>query len=446
MLPRPLRESDNRRGQFLAAPRLDQTTVADATEAVLGIPWSRDVREVEAVRVDVAVTGRRRAPLGVSMGVRPKAIRWTLTVRQPTPIVRAPPGRLCQTGDRKPDWEAVMKGVTRFTGLSLLALALLLVLALASVASAQQRTANEQLLNDGSGSSRLAPTSTTVLKDRFDPASASFAHGSHRRAVHRREVPHRRPALGQDRLAAHDAAQRGQVGRVQPARQRHRLQPHGGLPVWRSEGQGRYLNVRVMIPRRSTGTVDSSSGTTAAADTQLLTFSPVVEPELLLSRGWAVAEVSSTAWCRPSRTPTRSDDSYWKSVDEMYQADPAYYWAYAAHPDWWSNPNGVAISDGATLRNLAGLVKNLLYREACRSPRYTYWLGWSMGGGAGTAVNTGRDRDGNYTGGDFVVPYEKSSGKVFDGFIALEPVYYATAPVDKQFPAAAPVLVHRRRR
>ncbi len=63
-----------------------------------------------------------------------------------------------------------------------------------------------------------------------------------------------------------------------------------------------------------------------------------------------------------------------------------------------------------------------------------------MGGGAGTAVNTGRDRDGNYTGGDFVVPYDKASGKVFDGFIALEPVYYATAPVDKQFPAAAPYV------
>ena len=83
-------------------------------------------------------------------------------------------------------------------------------------------------------------------------------------------------------------------------------------------------------------------------------------------------------------------------------------------------------------------MKNLLYRERGCQPSSTYWLGWSAGGGAGTAVNTGRDRLGNYTGGDFVVPYDKTSGKVFDAFMALEPVYSAAAPVDKQFPVAAP--------
>ena len=332
-----------------------------------------------------------------------------------------------------------MKGVTRITGLGLLALALLVVLALASVASAKQQTANERLLNDGSGSSRLAPTSTTVLADRFNPASLSFATG----------ISDVKFAVGKFRT---DVKLSGQIAPpLKMQRNGVKWDEYNLLvsgigfnrtavyPYGVAEGQGRYLNVRVMIPQKHWNgrLVFWHHG---AADTQLLAFSPVVEPELLLSRGWAVAQAQFNGVAPAQQNPNAADDSYWKSVDEMYLADPVNYWAYAAHPDWWSNPNGVAISDGATLRNLAGLVKNLLYREACRSPRYTYWLGWSMGGGAGTAVNTGRDRDGNYTGGDFVVPYQKSSGKIFDGFIALEPVYYATAPVDKQFPAAAPYV------
>ena len=318
-----------------------------------------------------------------------------------------------------------------------IALIVLAVLVLAPSALAKQPSANELLLNEGSGASALAPTSTTLLADRFDPASASFVTGVTDVKFCVEKI--RTDVQLWDRIASPLRMKRNGVKWNE-----YNLLVSGigfnrgaTFPYGVAEGQGRYLNLRVVVPR------DGWNGRLVfwhhgAADTQLLTYTPVVEPELLVSRGYAVAEAQFNGVVPAQQNPNAVDDSYWKAVDEMYQSDPAYYWAYAAHPDWWSNPNGVAISDGATLRNLAGLVKNLLYREAGSQPLYTYWLGWSMAGGAGTAVNTGRDRDGNYTGGDFVVPYDRSSGKVFDAFMALEPVYYATAPVDKQFPVAAP--------
>ena len=70
-----------------------------------------------------------------------------------------------------------MKSAAHASRLLLIALVLIAVLVLAPGASAQQPTANELLLSDGSGNSPLAPTSTTVLADRFSIASASFLTG-----------------------------------------------------------------------------------------------------------------------------------------------------------------------------------------------------------------------------------------------------------------------------
>lgn len=331
-----------------------------------------------------------------------------------------------------------MKAVAHASKLVWIVIVLVGVLALASGASAAQPTANQLLLNDGSGSSSLAPTSTTVLTNRFNPASASFFTG----------VTDVEFAVGTSRT---DVQVSNTIAR--PLRmQRSGVEWNeynlliSGLGFSRTalygygvqQGKGRYLNVRVMVPDDWNGRLFFWHH--GSADTQLLMYTPVVEPELLLARGWAVVEAQFNGPAPAQQNPNASDDSYWKSVDEMFNLDSVNYWSYAAHPSWWSNPNGVAISDGATLRNLAGLVKNLLYVEEGRQPRHSYWFGWSAGGPAGTAVDTGRDQYGNYTGGDFVVPYDRSSGKVFDGFMALEPVNSATAPVDPQFPVAAPYV------
>jgi len=332
-----------------------------------------------------------------------------------------------------------MKTAARATKLIVLVLVLVAALALASAASAKQPTANQLLLNDGSGSSMLAPTSTTVLKDRFVPASPSFVSGVTDVKFAVEKI--RTDIQLWDRIAPPLRMQRNGV-----KWEEYNLLVSGTgfnvgavYPYGKAQGQGRYLNVRVMVPRHGWNgrLMFWHHGN---ADTYLLTYTPVVEPELLLSRGWAVAEAHFNGPAPAQQNPNASDDSYWKSVDEMYQFDPINYWAYPTHPDWWSNPNGVAIDDGATLRNVAGLVKNLLYREAGRQPARTYWLGWSRGGSAGTAVDSGRDSAGNYTGGDFVVPYDKRSGKVFDGFMGMEPSVSRTAPVDKQFPVAAPFV------
>ncbi len=53
-------------------------------------------------------------------------------------------------------------------------------------------------------------------------------------------------------------------------------------------------------------------------------------------------------------------------------------------------------------------------------------------------MNIGRDTVGNYTGGNFNIPYVRSSGKIYDGFAALEPVNIAQTPVDPVFPISAP--------
>lgn len=316
------------------------------------------------------------------------------------------------------------------------------LLAISTPSSAKSRSANDLLLSDVPDSSSLTPTATAVQRNRFDPSSDSFlTRISDVKFTVGRE---RTDVALSDRIEKPVKVERNGVkwdeynmlvsgfGFNQSGRF-----PTGSLyPYGVDEGAGRYLNVRVMIPKQWNGRLVFWHH--GSSDTQLLTFTPVVEPELLLARGWAVAQAHFNGVAPEQQNPNASDDSYWKSVDEMYLSDEANYWSYNAHPTWWSNVGGVAISDGATLRNLTGLVKNLLAHEAGSPPSHSYWLGWSAGGAAGTAVNTGRDPSGNYTGGNFVMPYDQGSGKVFDGFMALEPVFSRTAPVDKEFPVSAP--------
>ena len=326
----------------------------------------------------------------------------------------------------------------------------LLVLAFSATASAGtgappgQPTANQLLLTTVSADPALAPTATTVYQNRFSTTSPTYATAvtDVKFAVEkiRTDVQLWSRIASPLRMERHgvkwdeyNLLVSGQGFYAQNATTRV-LYPYGV-----QQGMSRYLNVRVMVPR-SGWNGHLFFWHHGAADTQALMYSPVVEPELLLSRGWAVAEAQFNGVVPAQQNPNATDDSYWKSVDEMFLADPNYYSSYAVHPDWFSNPNGVAIGDGATLRNLTGLVKNLLYLEEGRQPSRTYWFGWSAGGPAGTALDTGCDRYGNFTGGDFNVPYDKSSGKVFDAFVALEPVYYASATVDPQFPIVAPFV------
>jgi hypothetical protein len=336
----------------------------------------------------------------------------------------------------KQDWKSV-----RSVGALCVSIGLF---AMSAMAHGGPPTANDLLLRPSSGAvSELAPTSTIVSKNRFDPAAVKFETGITDVKFAVEKI--RTDVLISDRIAPPLRMKRNGVkwdeynmlvsGRG--FNQGARFPTGSTYPIGRKQGMGRDMNVRVMIPR------EGWNGRLAfwqhgSSDTSLLTFVPLLEPELLLSRGWAVAAAHFNGAAPEQQNPHATDDSYWKWIDQMYTADEANYWSYDAHPDWWSNVGGVAISDGATLRNLVGLVKNLIRNERGHAPTRSYWIGWSAGGPAGTAVNTGRDAAGNYVGGNFNVPYLQSSGKVFDGFVALEPVFSRTAPVDPQFPITAP--------
>jgi hypothetical protein len=337
-----------------------------------------------------------------------------------------------------------MTQASRFTRVTGAVLASIGLLWAGAAAHARPPTADELLLRSSFvAGSDWAPTSTVVTKDRFSSTALTYQTGitDVRFAVEKI----RTDVITSERIAPPLRMKRNGIkwdeynmlvsGRG--FNQGGRFPTGSTYPIGRQEGMGRDMNVRVMIPR------DGWNGRLVfwhhgSADTSLLTFVPLLETELLLSRGWAVAAAHFNGAAPPQQNPHATDDSYWKWVDEMYLADEANYWSYDAHPDWWSNVGGVAIGDGATLRNLAGLVKNLIRHERGQAPSRSYWVGWSAGGPAGTAVNTGRDPAGNYTGGNFNVPYDKTTGKVFDAFVALEPVFSRTAPVDRQFPITAP--------
>jgi hypothetical protein len=318
----------------------------------------------------------------------------------------------------------------------LLSVALLVLSSGYTVAGAKEKSANELLLNSDPTNHQMRMTTTVVEQDRFTPGTPTFTTGitDVKFAVQKirtdvqiwDNIP---PTLRMKRNGVKWNEQNMLISGTGFYR-------NTTFPFGKEQGQGRYLNVRVMYPRENwNGKLYFwHHGWT---DIQVATHSSIIEPELLVKEGWAVAMAQFNGAVPEQQNPNAVDDSYWRAVDEMYQADPDYYWSYWAHPDWWSH-TGAAISDGASLRNIVNLVKNLLYVELGQQPERTYWFGWSAGGPAGAATNTGRDVVGNYVGGNFNIPYDKTSGLVFDAFLSIEPTSGEGAPVDPEFPVTAP--------
>lgn len=323
--------------------------------------------------------------------------------------------------------------------MTLLIVATLILSAGFTVAAAKQKPANEYLLNSDPANQQLRMTTTVVLQDRFTPGTPTYTTGvtdvkfaAKKKRTDVKVSDTIPPAMKMERNGIKWNEQNMLISGIGF----DGLYSNQTFSYGIEEGHNRYLNVRVLYPHQNwNGKLYFwHHGWT---DIQVAFHSSIIEPELLVSEGWAVAMAQFNGAVPEQQNPNAADNSYWKAVDEMYQADPWYYWSYDAHPDWWSH-NCAAIWDGATLRNIVNLVKNLLYQELGQQPEATYWFGWSMGGPAGTAVNTGRDNFGNYTGGNFNVPYDSTSGLVFDAFLAIEPVSSASAPVDPEHPVTAP--------
>jgi hypothetical protein len=324
----------------------------------------------------------------------------------------------------------------RFT--TLLCAVMLVLLSSFAEAFAKRPSANELLLSSDPTHRELRMTTTVVEQDRFTPGTPAFTTGitDVKFAVQKIRtdvqlwdtIP---PALRMQRNGVMWNEQNMLISGI----------GFTGNTTYRygkEQGQGRYLNLRVMYPR-SGWNGKLYFWQHGFTDIQAATYTPIIEPEQLLKEGWAVAMAQFNGAVPEQQNPNADDDSYWKAVDEMYRADPANYWSYQAHPDWWSH-NGAALGDGATLRNMANLVKNLLYRELGRHPERAYWFGWSAGGPAGTAANTGRSAAGYYVGGNFNLPYDETSGRIYDAFLTIEPVFSAAAPVDPQYPVSAPYV------
>ena len=329
----------------------------------------------------------------------------------------------------------------RFAPITLGALVFAVALVIAPGTSADTPTANSLLLNSDPLSATLRPTATTVKANRFAASTTvatsitdvKFTVGTLRTDA---------PGGISDSIAPPLHMSRNGV-----AWNEYNMLVSGlgfnrtgttTYPIGVQQGMGRYMNVRVMVP--ATGWNGRlyfwHHGST---DTSLLAFTSAVEPELLLKRGWAVAMADFQAPVAAQQNPNAADDSFWKSIDEFYLADPNNYSTYNSHPTWWSNPNGVALSDGANLRNVVGLVKNLLYREQGQQPSRTYWFGWSAGA-SGRNVTRHWPRPGRQLHGQTSTTATPASGKVFDGFIGMEPTFSATASVDPVYPIVAPYV------
>lgn len=217
---------------------------------------------------------------------------------------------------------------------SLLCVALLVLSSGFTVAAAKEKAANELLLNGDPANHELRMTTTVVAKDRFTPGTPTFTTGitDIKFAVQkirtdlelRDTIP---PALRMERNGVEWNEQNMLISGLG-------FSSNATYPYGKQQGQGRHLNVRVMYPRKGwNGKLFFWHH--GSADTQLLTFTPIIEPELLLKEGWAVAMAQFNGPAPEQQNPNAVDDSYWKSVDEMYRADPVNYWSYTAHPGWW---------------------------------------------------------------------------------------------------------------
>jgi hypothetical protein len=212
--------------------------------------------------------------------------------------------------------------------------------------------------------------------------------------------------------------------------------PFGKFPSIGLEAQPRYLHVRVMYPSDDewNGRLFFYSHGSSWVPAEML--GPFVEPELLLQRGWAVAMAQFSGVVPMQQN--LYDDSYWQDIGKMYEEYLEDGISMPNKLEYLSNPYGRALGDSATSRNIINLIKNLLDYRLGQVPHHTYWGGWSAGGTSGRALNTGRDPDGNYTGGNFNIPYIKDSGLVIDGFIGVG--LTGSGVPDEEFPVTAPVI------
>ncbi len=120
-------------------------------------------------------------------------------------------------------------------------------------------------------------------------------------------------------------------------------------------------------------------------------------------------------------------------------------------------PPSFMASDGSTARNIVHFVKNLLYRKLGRKTERTYLMGHCRTSGVLMAVNCGRINDiawnSTYTdlgyringltprsGGNYVTPYDSSSGLVYDGFYARDLGGASDYCADPDFPITAPMI------
>ncbi len=201
------------------------------------------------------------------------------------------------------------------------ALALIVALCLGSSASSATTSANDLLLTANPSHPTLRSTSTVVSANRFAAVAATFA-----------------TAVTDVRFAVSDVRTDVQTLDTIPAPLR--MKRHGvywdeynllvsGIgfsnattyTYGKAQGEGRWLNVRLLVPKKDWNgrLVFWHHG---SADTQLLAYTPVIEPETLLDRGYAVAMAVFSGATPAQQNPNAADDSYWAGVDEMYQADP----------------------------------------------------------------------------------------------------------------------------
>ena len=171
------------------------------------------------------------------------------------------------------------------------------------------------------------------------------------------------------------------------------------------------------------------------------------------SARWLVGDPGIT-WrllAREAMVDGNGNESLVPSLFGMCSSNPAYcqsvYSSFAPYP-----PADEVYPDATMARNVVHLVKNLLWYKLGQKTISTYMLGHSRSTETVFSVNCGRLNSASNvygingltprTGGNFVDPYNPSSGLVYNGFFDrcgwLTMVINST--VDPQFPITAPLI------
>lgn len=140
-------------------------------------------------------------------------------------------------------------------------------------------------------------------------------------------------------------------------------------------------------------------------------WAPIVDVEHLIKDGWAVAIPKLNPSDNNQQNINASDGSYWAAYNNSSQRKRIVGSGFVF---------GFYL-DASTTRNVVNVVKNLLKHDLGEKPVYTYWMGHSAAGLQGFALNHGANIIGIRTGGNYNIPYDATSGKVFDGFMAYAP-------------------------